>query len=145
MALTSVWTESALAQLPAFPGAVGGRNGDVYHVTNLNDSGSGSLRFGVDNAPGSGRTIVFDVGGTIDLASRIRIDSPNVTVAGQTAPGGGITLKGYHLDIKNTQDVVVRYLRVRPGDIHTAPDVYEPDSISITGSTDVVIDHVSVS
>jgi hypothetical protein len=139
------------AQLAAFPGAegagqyaVGGRGGDVYHVTNLNNSGAGSLRYGIDNVSGP-RTIVFDLGGTIDLASRIRVDSPNITIAGQTAPGDGITLKGYHLEIANASDVIVRYLRVRPGDIHTAPNVYEPDTISITGSNDVIIDHVSAS
>ena len=117
LALSLCSCEAASGQLIAFPGAegagknaTGGRGGDVYRVTNLNDSGAGSLRFGVDNAPASGRTIVFEVGGTIDLASRIRIDSPNVTVAGQTSPGGGITLKGYHLEVVNTHDVVVRYL-----------------------------------
>jgi hypothetical protein len=143
--------DTAHAQLAAFPGAegagmfaLGGRGGDVYHVTNLNDSGEGSLRFGVDNASGP-RTIVFDTGGTIELGSRIRIDSPNITIAGQTAPGGGITLKGYHLEIVDTSDVIVRYLRVRPGDIHTAPNVYEPDTLSIRGSNDVVVDHVSAS
>ncbi len=141
----------ALGQVVAFPGAegagqyaTGGRGGDVYHVTNLNDSGAGSLRDGVDSASGP-RTIVFDLGGTIDLASRIRIDSSNITIAGQTAPGDGITLKGYHLEVSGASDVVVRYLRVRPGDIHTAPDVYEPDSIGIMGSHDVVLDHVSAS
>lgn len=153
VAVLSLWigVKAAQAQFPAFPGAegagalaVGGRGGDVYHVTNLNDSGVGSLRYGVDNASGP-RTVVFDLGGTIDLDSRIRIDSPNITIAGQTAPGDGITLKGYHLEIVNTSDVVVRYLRVRPGDIHTVPNVYEPDTLSIRGSNDVIIDHFSAS
>ena len=151
VALEFVFGSSAHAQLVAFPGAegagqyaIGGRGGDVYHVTNLNDSGLGSLRFGVDNAAGP-RTIVFDVGGTIDLSSRIRVDSSNITIAGQTAPGDGITLKGYHFEVRNATDVVVRYIRSRPGDIHTVPSVYEPDSIGIINSQNVILDHVSAS
>ncbi len=90
------------AQLAAFPGAegvakniTGGRGGDVYKVTNLKDSGAGSFRIGIHNAPTSGRTIVFDVAGTINLASSLDFNGKdNITVAGQTAPGGGITLSG---------------------------------------------------
>jgi len=151
LALIFATGSSSRAQLVAFPGAegagqyaAGGRGGDVYHVTNLNDSGLGSLRYGVDNASGP-RTIVFDTGGTIDLASRIRVDSSNITIAGQTAPGGGITLKGYHLEVRNATDVIVRYIRSRPGDIHTVPSVYEPDSIGIINSQNVILDHVSAS
>jgi hypothetical protein len=144
-------SSSALAQLPAFPGAegagkfaTGGRDGDVYIVSNLNNSGTGSLRHAVDTAPAAGRMIVFSVGGTIDLLSDINIDSPKVTIAGQTAPGG-ITLAHRALRINNTNNVIVQHLAVRPGDFATAPNVYEPDSIGIQSSSNVILDHVSAS
>ena len=109
--------------LPAFPGAEGygalargGRGGRVIEVTNLNDSGPGSLRAAV-NASGP-RIVVFRVGGTIELKSDIIIrgeDQAYLTIAGQTAPGGGILLKKYGLLLINTHDIVVRHIRVRPG------------------------------
>jgi hypothetical protein len=141
----------AFAQLLAFPGAegagkyaTGGRDGGVYVVSNLNDSGTGSLRHAIDTAPGSGRMIVFSVGGTIDLVNDINIDSPNITIAGQTAPGG-ITLARRALKVSNTHDVILQHIAVRPGDFYTAPNVYEPDSIWVNGSNNVILDHVSAS
>ncbi len=137
--------------LPAFPGAegagmyaAGGRGGDAYYVTNLNDSGAGSLRHGIDTANGP-RTIVFDVGGTIHLQSDLRIDKPYLTIAGQTAPGGGITLADRATRVSDTHDVILQHLRFRPGDTFTAPGVYEPDSLWVSGSSNVIIDHVSAS
>ena len=135
--------------LRAFPGAegagantVGGRGGDVYHVTNLNDSGPGSLREGIRTATGP-RTIVFDVSGTIYLTSKLSINKPNLTIAGQTAPGDGITIAGWNTIISNTRDVIVRYLRFRVGDVNCPG--YQDDALSVDRSNNVIIDHVSVS
>jgi pectate lyase len=146
------------AQLLAFPGAegagafaVGGRSSNnIYVVTNLNDSGVGSLRHAVDTAPGSGRMIVFGIGGTINLASDINVDSPNITIAGQSASGVGITLAHRPLVIKNTHDVIVQHIAVRPGDYSTGgpdgpPTGLEPDSIWVSNSRNVIVDHVSAS
>ena len=102
----------------AFPGAVGGgkyatggRGGEVYHVTNLNDSGTGSFRDAVSK---SGRIVVFDVSGTIELKSNILCQS-NITIAGQTAPGGsGITLKNYKMGMSG-DNIICRYISSRPG------------------------------
>ena len=130
--------------------AFGGRGGDVYVVTNLNNTGAGSLRNGITSATGP-RIIVFGVSGTINLTSDLSISSKSkITIAGQTAPEGGITLKGRGLRVNNSTDVVVQHLRVRPGDINTAdpngnPNGYAPDSVSVTGSHRVVLDHISAS
>ncbi|MBE6849281.1 MAG: carbohydrate-binding protein [Ruminococcus sp.] len=109
---------SAAASIPAFPGAVGGgkyatggRGGEVYHVTNLNDSGAGSFRDAVSK---SNRIVVFDVSGTIELKSNVVCQS-NVTIAGQTAPGGsGITLKNYKFGMGG-DNIICRYISSRPG------------------------------
>lgn len=111
-------TAKAAGNLLAFPGAVGGgkyatggRGGEVYHVTNLNDSGAGSLRDAVSK---SGRIVVFDVSGTIELKGNILCQS-NVTIAGQTAPGGsGITLKNYKMGMSG-DNIICRYISSRPG------------------------------
>jgi len=151
VAATLAWSHSAgLAQLPAFPGAEGegmyvsgGRGGDVYHVTNLNNSGGGSLRYGLDNASGP-RTIVFDVSGTIALNSSIGVYKPNITIAGQSAPGMGICLINYGM-LVCADNVIVRHLRVRPGDARKGPDPnYNGDALSIWGSH-IVVDHCSTS
>ena len=124
--------------------ALGGRNGDVYHVTNLNDAGAGSLRFGIQNAPANGRTIVFDLSGTIHLQSRLNINKPFITIAGQTAPGEGITVAGETTVVNNTNDIIIRYVRFRAGDARCA-NGFEGDSLWVDNSTDVIIDQVSAS
>lgn len=141
--------ENALAQTVAFPGAEGcgrfasgGRGGDVYYVTNLNDDGPGSLRYGIANAPSSGRTILFKVSGTIELASDLTISKPNITIAGQTAPGDGITLKRRTFQLSGTRNVIVRYIRVRPGDVDTN---FQGDAVWVYKSTNVILDHLSAS
>jgi pectate lyase len=137
-------TAAMAAGPPAFPGAEGfgtdtpgGRGGKVLFVRNLNDSGPGSFREAV-TAKGP-RTVVFRVSGLITLGSRIEIDEPFLTVAGQTAPGDGICLRGAELSVK-THDVILRFLRFRPGDISHG----EMDGMDIMGdSYNVVVDHCS--
>lgn len=141
---------------PAFPGAegfgalaVGGRGGDVYQVTNLNDSGPGSLRNGVTSATGP-RTIVFGISGNIQLQSILTINKPFITIAGQTAPGDGICLRDYSLNVANTHDVVVRGLRLRRGDVVVRATGRPTgstglDTVSIDDSSRVIFDHCSLS
>jgi hypothetical protein len=130
----------------AFPGAegygrfaIGGRGGRVIKVTNLNDSGPGSLRAAVE-ADGP-RTVVFDVGGKIVLKSKLVIRNPYLTIAGQTAPGKGICIANYNLGMLGTHDVIIRYLRVRPGD--TAGETL--DGMGMASSDHAIIDHCSIS
>jgi hypothetical protein len=142
------------AQTPAFPTAEGagrfaegGRGGEVYKVTNLNDSGAGSLRACVE-ASGA-RTCIFDIDGTIEIDSPYRIKNGNLTVAGQSAPKGGIQIKyGDNLDAAfkiEADDIIIRHLRIRPGPtVQTSPlpncFVLGADSNVIR---DVIFDHVS--
>ncbi len=130
--------------VPAFPGAegfgayaFGGRGGEVLRVTNLNDSGPGSLRAAAE-AEGP-RIIVFDVSGTIELESRITVYNPYMTIAGQTAPGDGVTVAGWKFDVR-TYDVIIRHMRFRRGDTN------EPDewTFRIRGGNHVIVDHVTV-
>ncbi len=116
----------------------GGRGGQVFEVTNLNDSGEGSLRAAVD-AKGP-RTVVFRVSGNIELESPIRIKNPYITIAGQTAPGDGICLKNHPLNI-GADEVIIRYIRVRPGDVSGK----DYDAISSRYVKNIVLDHVSTS
>ena len=108
---------------PSFPNAegagadaVGGRFGNVYHVTCLADSGPGSLR---DAVSVPGRTVVFDVSGTIGLVSPLVITNSFLTIAGQTAPGDGIAVAGNMTTLQSAHDVVIRYVRFRPGYLGT--------------------------
>ncbi|MBL8178762.1 MAG: Ig-like domain-containing protein [Bryobacterales bacterium] len=133
----------------AFPGAegygayaLGGRGGDVYHVTSLEDSGPGSLRQGIAGATGP-RTIVFDVSGTIRLRSRLNINRSFLTLAGQTAPGDGVTVAGFGVLVTRASHVVIRYMRFRLGD-ESCP-VVQDDALSVDLSSDVILDHVSAS
>lgn len=146
------------AQQLAFPGAEGfgkyasgGRGGKVYTVTNLNDSGDGSFRAGLEAFPGEPLTIVFAVGGTIELQSPIRVRRSDLTIAGQTAPSPGITLKGHSFvvngasgssSIPNYGNIIIRYLRSRPG-IH--PNGDNTYGLNLENTQNVIIDHCSFS
>lgn len=128
----------------AFPGAEGygrfargGRGGKVVEVTNLNDSGPGSLRDAVEGHTGP-RTIVFTVSGNIHLESRLVVGQPYITIAGQTAPGRGITISGAPVGLTG-DDGIIRFLRVRVG----AGRTY--DGMGLTGADHSIIDHCSIS
>jgi pectate lyase len=134
----------APAKLPAFPGAEGagaytpgGRGGKVYAVTNLNDSGPGSLRAAV--AAKGPRTVVFRVAGIITLETPLSITEPFITIAGQTAPGDGICIRNQTFEI-NTHDVVIRYVRFRRGNLKVRDDALGGHPVK-----NIIIDHVSAS
>ncbi|HEY0944739.1 MAG TPA: Ig-like domain-containing protein [Opitutaceae bacterium] len=119
--------------------ARGGRGGRVIEVTNLNDSGPGSLRAAVE-AEGP-RTVVFAVSGLITLESKLVIKNPYLTIAGQTAPGKGIAIRKYTVGMSGTHDVIVRHLRVRPGNIAGVT----LDGMGMASSDHSIIDHCSIS
>jgi len=137
---------SNASDVNAFPGAegsgryaTGGRGGTVYEVNNLNNSGAGSI---VDAVSQPNRTIVFRVSGTIALGSVVLEPKSNITIAGQTAPGDGICLKG-RIHIKNNaHDIIIRYIRVR---VDAGAANSAGDAIDIDSGYNIIVDHVTAS
>jgi pectate lyase len=133
----------AAGKPPAFSGAEGfgqfasgGRGGEVYHVTNLDDSGPGSFRDAVSQP---NRLVVFDVGGIIRLKSNVAVSS-RLTLAGQTAPGDGVLLYGRSVSFSGQNNIIVRYLRFREG---IAGDRGKC-SVNLSGGSDMIFDHCSI-
>lgn len=131
------------AQQLSFPGAdgfgkyaIGGRDGTVYHVSNLNDSGVGSFRDAVSQPK---RTVVFDVSGVIKIQSKVTVAS-FITIAGQTAPGDGIVVYGNGVSLAGVNNVIVRYMRFR-GSVEMGKGVC---TLAADNSHDIIFDHVSV-
>ncbi len=121
----------------------GGRGGRVIYVTNLNDHGDGSFRNAVQQS--GARTVVFAVSGIIELKSLVAIENPFLTIAGQTAPLNGITLKNSGLYIK-THDVIIRHIRIRPGDENEGHNFDDRDALTIgENSYNIIADHISAS
>lgn len=152
---------NTLYALPAFPGAEGfgsntrgayGGSGtpQIIHVTNLNDSGPGSFRAAIDSS--GPRIVVFDVGGVIQLYSGIsRWNTAYLTIAGQTAPGDGIVIKGGRLEFRHSHDIIIRGLKIRPDNGGEGAPCVDRSGIVLKGkdddhnwpTRDVIIDHCS--
>lgn len=152
--VTICFCNTVKAQQIAFPGAegfgkyaTGGRGGQVVEVTNVNDDGEGSLRYALTQHPDEPITVVFRTSGIIDLKTALVIKRGNVTIAGQTAPGDGICLKGHSFILSgagkggNKGNVIIRYIRSRPGGTLKS-GLYGFD---MENCHDVIIDHCSFS
>ena len=152
---TGTYTNGSPCEELAFPTAEGfgrytkgGRGGQVVKITTLDGDGvsEGSLRYALEYLSGP-RIVVFDVAGEIELSSGLTIENGHITIAGQTAPGQGITIRGAGLNILDG-DVIMRHIRVRPGDDYTYSSA--PDAINITGYSgndisNMIFDHMSLS
>ena len=140
-AVTSTATSAKPLAFPSAEGfgaqAKGGRGGEIYHVTKLDDSGPGSFRDAVSKGP---RIVVFDVGGYIDLKSSLSVAS-NITIAGQSAPGEGIATRNYEISFSKSKNVIVRYMRFRLG---LTPKMEKKYAVGLTEGSNMIFDHVSI-
>jgi MYXO-CTERM domain-containing protein len=144
--LGTMSASEVLAAPLAFPGAegfaamvTGGRKGQVYHVTTLADSGAGSLRDAVSQG---NRIVVFDISGVINPTNVIVVAGDNITLAGQSAPGDGITIYGRETSFSSRSNIIVRYLRFRQGMTDTSGSAKK--TVNITDGQNMIFDHVSI-
>ena len=135
------------AVLPAFPGAegfgaaaAGGRGGEVYHVTSYELTGPGTFHDALTTVGDTPRTIVFEISGELTIPQIIVRGKSNITIAGQTAPGEGVTIRGNNIRFVDCDDIIIRYLRFRMG-AQEAQD----DTMYFENSRNVMIDHSSFS
>ncbi|HEY2342526.1 MAG TPA: hypothetical protein VGH90_05835 [Chthoniobacteraceae bacterium] len=142
------WASLTVAGRPvepmAFPGAEGfgarasgGRGGEIYHVTKLDDGGPGTFRDAVSKGP---RIVVFEVAGYIELKSSVSVAS-DITIAGQTAPGEGIATKNYEVSFSGSKNVIVRYIRFRLG---LTPKMEKKYAVGLSEGRNMIFDHVSI-
>ncbi|CAM3716800.1 FIMAH domain-containing protein [Marinicrinis lubricantis] len=138
---------AAYNELPAFPGAEGfgyaakgGRGGEVYHVTSYELTGPGTFHDALMTAGDTPRTIVFDISGEITIPRIVVRNKSNITIAGQTAPGDGVTIKGHNIRFIDCNDIVIRYMRFRIG-MHDFKD----DTMYFENCQNVIIDHSTFS
>ncbi|MFE5342211.1 fibronectin type III domain-containing protein [Isoptericola sp. NPDC056578] len=132
--------------LPAFPGAegfgyaaTGGRGGEVYHVTSKELTGPGTFHDALTTAGDMPRTIVFEIAGDVTIPQIVARDKHGITIAGQTAPGDGVTIRGNTVRFVESSDIVIRNMRFRLGSAST------DDAMYIEDSQDVIVDHSSFS
>nr|WP_243735151.1 pectinesterase [Paenibacillus turpanensis] len=133
--------------LPAFPGAegfgyaaVGGRGGEVYHVTSYELKGPGTFHDALTTAGSTPRTIVFDISGEITIPQIVLRNKSKITIAGQTAPGGGVTIRGNNIRFINCSDIIIRYMTFRLG-----RQSFQDDTMYFEDCQNVIIDHSSFS
>ncbi|GAA4860244.1 hypothetical protein GCM10023310_44360 [Paenibacillus vulneris] len=138
---------AAYDSLPAFPGAegfgyaaAGGRGGEVYHVTSYDLTGPGTFHDALTTAGSTPRTIVFDISGELTIPQIIVSGKSKITIAGQTAPGDGVTIRGNNIRFVNCSDIIIRYMRFRMG-----AQGFNDDSMYLEDCRNVMIDHSSFS
>jgi len=136
------------SELPAFPGAegfgyatTGGRGGEVYHVDSYELTGPGTLHDALTTAGDTPRTIVFDISGDITIPKIVVKNKSDITIAGQTAPGDGVTIRGQTIRFVDSDNIIIRFLRFRMG----AHDDFSDDAMYLEDTQNVIIDHSSFS
>ncbi|WP_168119668.1 pectinesterase [Paenibacillus sp. HB172176] len=145
--LQSTLVRADNSMLPAFPGAegfgyaaVGGRGGEVYHVTSYELTGPGTFHDAIQTAGDTPRTIVFDIAGDITIPQIVARNKSHITIAGQTAPGDGVTIRGNNIRFIDSSDIVIRFLRFRLG-----RQDFNDDTMYFEDCQNVMIDHSSFS